>query len=198
MLSGIEINKQRELGNIVIEPYNPTTHLGPNSYDVTLGPWIIRHKYYGDKDAPPIDISDEQSIQKMFLSPEKVADVIILRPFERILCHTYEIIGTIDEFVMELQTRSTTARWSPDVCGSAGFGDVGFVNKWTMELSNDSWNPMYIPVGGRVGQAQFSRVEGNTGLTYDGSYNYRTEIWDKHKWKPEDMLPKTIKREIMV
>ena len=173
-------------GNIVIIPFKDE-QVQPNGYDLTIGPWVIRYKAYGRKRRTTIQL-DNIDMKQVFAEPDRVLSDIIFRPMERILCHTQEIIGTKDKYVMQISTRSTLARLGIDVCGSAGFGDVGFVNKWTLELQNNTDSPIAVPVGARVAQAYFEEVVGDTEIKYTGKYNQE----GYGLWKPEDMLPKNI------
>ena len=176
-------------GNITIIPFKEE-QIQPNGYDLTIGPWIIRYKTYGKQQRKTFSLNNFE-LSDMFAEPEYVSSItgeILFRPFERILCHTQEIIGTINKYVMQVSTRSTLARLGIDVCGSAGFGDVGFVNKWTLELQNNTDGTLAIPVGARVAQAYFEEVTGNINRLYTGKYSQ-----DGYgKWEPKDMLPKEI------
>ena len=189
MLSGKAIEEDLFTdGNIVIVPYKKE-QLQPNGYDLTIGPWVIRYKTYGKQQHKTISLNDVE-LEYVFARPEYYKDTgsILFRPMERILCHTQEIIGTKDKYVTQISTRSTLARWGIDVCGSAGFGDVGFVNKWTLELQNNTSGTIAIPVGARVAQAYFEEVVGGTEMKYTGKYNQT----GYGLWKPKDMLPKNI------
>ncbi len=186
MLSGRSIIKAMEDGDIVIKPFNEE-HLQPNSYDVVLGNWVVRFRLKRHTTR----LGEDYDLQEVFDEPEwiRAGEEFILLPHERILCHTEEVIGTTRKFVAQLATRSTMARLGLDVCGSAGFGDVGFVNRWTLELQNQSPRAVSIPVGIRVAQFFFTRLEttGEADDVYQGSY----QGGDK-EWTPYDMIPKEI------
>jgi deoxycytidine triphosphate deaminase len=83
------------------------------------------------------------------------SDIIILNAGDMILCQTEESIGGILNIFGAMSTRSTAERWRLDACGSAGFGDVGYINKWTMEMSNMSPNPILLVAGNRYAQIEF-------------------------------------------
>jgi hypothetical protein len=59
-----------------------------------------------------------------------------------------------------MKARSTWGRNFITVCKCAGWGDVGYVNRWTMEIANSSRNK-HIPlvVGRRIAQIVFFEVE---------------------------------------
>jgi dCTP deaminase len=181
MLTGEGILCAYEERIIHIDPFY-VKNLGPNSYDVSIGNWIIRYKQH----TGVVDISSSDVFYN-FDEPIYYSSNIIIGPNERILCHTQEYIGSYSKYVPCIATRSTAARWGLDVCGSAGFGDIGYVNRWTLELINLSPNPLSIPVGAKIAQVFFTLAEGNVDQVYEGKYNTKVE-----DWKPEDMLPKFI------
>jgi len=68
----------------------------------------------------------------------------------------------------------------------AGWGDPGYVSRWTMEIKNDLDYPVLVPVGAYVAQIIFERIEGE-GRLYAKHYNAGPDVWT-----PEHMLPKAI------
>lgn len=182
-------------GKIIILPYEEEA-LQVNSYDVRIGNWIARFKALGMQDR---FLEGKNHVSDLY-SLEFCKDEIVIRAGEKILCHTQEFMGTTSGSVMSLATKSTIARKGLDVCGSAGFGDVGYVNRWTMELKNDSPNDIVIPVGQYIGQAFFEAVQPEDELVqYNGKYNNDAPQYSiiqmMKNWKPEDMLPKQKKGE---
>ena len=178
---------------IVIEPFNEK-QLQPNSYDLRLGNWFIRQRYtpidYSNVKTivPQLDLRDEDCMKDVWNRPEHVIDnqIFILKPLEFVLSHTREIVGTIHSYSTLLKARSTLARVGLDVCASAGFGDVGYINHWTLALKNLTAYPLLLCPGMRLCQISFQEVDSEFSEKeeYHGIYNSRDE------WKPEDMLPK--------
>lgn len=193
MLTAAAIQQGIKDGHIIIDPFDPK-HLQPNSYDITIGSWVCRYNTEPQNlserlgDVQLRKLRSENDRDRLFHPPQRYGMSISLAPYERILCHTREVFGTTDKYIAQLATRSTLARWGIDICGSAGFGDVGFVNHWTMELQNNTGFTLAIPVGARVGQVYFTRVEGEVEKKYEGVYM-------RGEWKPEDMLPKVVLAE---
>jgi len=129
------------------------------------------------------------------ISPDE--KLIFLFPGETILGHTNEFIGGRIVDTTMMKARSSFGRNFISICKCAGWGDVGYVNRWTMEVSNASNNHHIIPlvVGRRCSQLVFL----NTGETLMKDYSrgkdtkYQTsedleEI--KANWTPHDMIPK--------
>jgi dCTP deaminase len=176
-------------GKIVVDPFVPK-HLGPNSLDLRLGDWCVRQrsssnlKHYKNKYSllDPIDPS------LIWNEPTEIPDgILMLRPGELVLAHTMERVGTYEDIAGELSSRSSMMRMGIAVCVDAGLGDVGYDSKWTLEIYNHTSLAIGIPVGARVCQMKFHRVE-NSGLTYQekgGTYGSRDD------WKPSDMLPRS-------
>ena len=93
-----------------------------------------------------------------------------------------------------MKARSSMGRSFISVCKCAGWGDVGYVNRWTMEIQNTS-NKYYIPlvVGRRIAQLVFFETGPIEGKDYADGGKYQTgktlaEL--KKNWKPEMMLPR--------
>ena len=70
------------------------------------------------------------------------------------------------------------------MCRCAGVGDVGYISRWTMEISNHTQTTIWVPVGFRICQLTFEYV-GETLKEYHGKYGKANS-----EWTPEDMLPK--------
>ena len=83
--------------------------------------------------------------------------IIIIRPGELILAHTNEIVGTIDNYNAMIQGKSTCARIGISICGDSNFGNIGFVNRWTLEIQNHSEYSVVLIVGQKIGQILFNR-----------------------------------------
>jgi dCTP deaminase len=202
-------------GSIVIDPFERRS-LGTCSYDVTLGEWFWREQHpeggittfnpRSDKDvrrvwgekpliAEPARTWTEKNGPLENIHPDD--KVIWIKPGETILCHTNEFIGgQKDRITTMMKARSTLGRVFIEICKCAGWGDVGYVNRWTMEVTNNSRH-YHIPlvVGTRVAQIAFFEVEpiATRGLDYTVAGKYQTtasldEL--KIKWEPTAMLPK--------
>lgn len=216
--SNKEIRADIESGNIVIDPFNDK-HVNGSSYDVLLGEYFYKSgTEEPDRLYNPYEVSDvadhfgevmqaeplnehTRIMKRLGISAIKNVPsdhpVIILRPHERILAHTHEFIG-IKQGTTSMQARSTTGRNGIVVCMDAGWGDPGYINRWTMEIKNHNEQHVVVPIGIRIAQIVFH----HTGLV-DGEYSqlsgkYQTTKSNdletiKANWKPSDMLPKSYK-----
>src|SRR5690606_23568650 len=98
-----------------------------------------------------------------------------------------------------MQARSTWGRNGVAVCLDAGWGDPGYINRWTMEIYNmNQHESVVLPVGERIAQLVFYET-GPVDQEYkklSGKY----QPGDSHdlksiieNWKPEQMLPRAYK-----
>ena len=79
------------------------------------------------------------------------------------------------------------------VCRDAGRGDIGYVNRWALQVSNQAGVPVVLPVGSRLAQIVFL-YSSEPRESYTGSYQEKPESLDEaamaRNWRPEDLLPK--------
>jgi len=110
--------------------------------------------------------------------------VFVLQPGETVLGHTEEFIGGVDGVTTMIKTRSSLGRNNIGICKCAGWGDTGFTNRWTLEITNFSTHrPVVLVCGRRMGQIVFMST-GEVSAKYSGKYQSGAE------WRPEDMLPR--------
>ena len=81
-----------------------------------------------------------------------------------------------------------------EVCKCAGWGDVGFTNRWTMEITNNSrFYTIPLVVGRRIAQIVFFHVGPvlKNDYTVTGKYQKTADVKKmKKEWNPLSMLPK--------
>ena len=176
MLGYHEIKRERTKGNIFIETYNEN-QVNPNSYDIRLGENFVREHI--SNFVIGLDLSDSQDF--IWSTVQRNSRLFIIEPGENILAHTEEFIGST-KYATLLKARSTLARCNLEICASAGFGDVGYINRWTLEIYNRGKNSIKLMPGMRVAQIAFSEVKRPN--QYEGAYKN-----DIMNWEPEMMLP---------
>lgn len=220
--SNKEIFDAVESGHIVVDPYNPK-HVNGSSYDVLLGEHFYKSgREESDNLYNPYDEAAVAEHFGEFMVAEPLSEhtkimktlgitaiknipsnhpVIVLRPHERILAHTHEFIGIKAPGTTSMQARSTTGRNGVVVCMDAGWGDPGYINRWTMEVKNQNEQYTVLPVGIRIAQIVFQHTGPVIGEYSQLSGKYQTSSSDsldeiKANWKPSDMLPKAYKDQI--
>ncbi|MDO8565321.1 MAG: dCTP deaminase [bacterium] len=211
-LSDKDILKHKELGNIVIEPFN-RINLATSSYDVRLGEWYFREQRQNFDVYNPYN---KNQTDKVWGTKPRQADlakhilkdfdfkgiaptdkVILISPGETILAHTEEFLGGRNEVTTMMKARSSMGRNFIEVCKCAGWGDVGYTNRWTMEITNNSrFYTIPLVVGRRIAQIVFFHVGPvlEKDYTNAGKYQKTTDIKKiKKEWSPLSMLPKLYK-----
>lgn len=164
ILSDKRILEEIDKGTILIEPYRPDC-LGTNSYDVHLGKWLATYK---DR---VLDAKLHNKIEYF----EIPMDGYVLQPNTLYLGVTEEYTET-HAHVPFLEGKSSTGRLGIDIHATAGKGDVGFCNTWTLEISVAQ--PVRIYRGMPIGQLIYFEVEGEIETLYNkkknAKYNKRT------------------------
>lgn len=174
ILSDSRIREEIENGSIVIEPFDPVC-LGTNSYDIHLS------KYLATYDNRELDAKKHNEILH-FEIPE---DGFVLQPGTLYLGSTLEYTET-HTYVPFLEGKSSMGRLGIDIHATAGKGDVGFCNYWTLELS--CIQPVRIYAGMPVGQLIYFVVDGEIKNTYNkkksAKYNQRSpKPMESMMWK---------------
>ena len=214
LLNNDDIKKYRNEGEIVIEPFN-TKQLGNTSYDITLGPnFYIEQKsiknsihnmyskestdnYWGKpQKALPYSYYKKQGI---LLENIKDDDLVIpLEPHECILGHSNEFIGGRTCVTNMLKARSSIGRNNITICSCAGWSDIGFFNRYVLELRNLArFHTTFLVIGRRIGQIIFllcNKVSDETFYSKKGKYQTTDNLEElKKNWNPSMMIPKSYK-----
>ena len=153
ILSDEKILDSISQGHIVIEPFQREC-LGSNSYDVHLGKYLAT---YVDRE---LDARKHNQVQH-FEIPE---DGFVLNPGNLYLGVTQEYTETF-QYVPFLEGKSSVGRLGIDIHATAGKGDVGFCNHWTLEISVSM--PVRVYAGMPVGQLIYFMVDGDVLNPYD-------------------------------
>ena len=157
ILTDNEILQEIEKGTILIEPYD-RKFLGTNSYDVHLGKYLATYK------DEVLDAKKHNEISH-FEIPE---EGFVLQPNTLYLGVTQEYTET-HAHVPFLEGKSSTGRLGIDIHATAGKGDVGFCNTWTLEISCSQ--PVRVYEGMPIGQLIYFVVKGDTDNPYNKKAN---------------------------
>lgn len=213
LLSRNAIVRHLNKGSIVIDPFDDRK-LKTTSYDVSLGEWFWREGNPEGR-ATVHNVYDEESTRRVWRGPFRASPaeyiherlgttlknislsskIILLRPRETILAHTQEFIGGRDCVVTKMYARSSLGRNFVEVCKDAGWGDIGYFNRWTMEVTNNSqYFTIPLVVGRRIGQIVFYEVEpmprSRDYVAEQGKYQKSQDLEEvKRSWRPEMMIP---------
>ncbi|NNE30546.1 MAG: dCTP deaminase [Saprospiraceae bacterium] len=164
ILSDKKILEAIDTGEIIIEPFD-RYHLGTNSYDVHLGRHLATYK------GEILDARKHNEVEH-FEIPE---EGFVIQPGVLYLGVTEEYTETHNS-VPFLEGKSSVGRLGIDIHATAGKGDVGFCNTWTLEIS--CVHPVRVYKGMPIGQLIYFTVEGEIENYYNkkknAKYNDRT------------------------
>jgi dCTP deaminase len=178
ILSDAKILEEMENGNIVIEPFDKEC-LGPNSYDIHLGTTLaqyekrIRHTIRGNFRIPldsarPNPVVEYDIRCKCGKTP-CIGDYdngcgTVLEPGEFYLASTLEYTETRG-YVPYVDGKSSIGRLGIMIHLTAGRGDAGFFNHWTLEVMVAE--PVIVYRGMPFGQITYHSMLGDILETYD-------------------------------
>ncbi len=172
ILSDTAILKAIEAGEILIDPYDQDA-LGSNSYDVHLGPTLA---VYEDS---VLDAKAHNTVRR-FDIPENGH---VLLPQRTYLGVTREYTET-HRHVPFLEGKSSVGRLGIDIHATAGKGDVGFCNHWTLEISVHQ--PVRVYSGMPIAQLIYFKVEGEVANPYSSKKN--AKYTDRTPYPVESMM----------
>ena len=154
ILSDKQILEEIAKGTIVLEPFD-RKKLGTNSYDVHLGNCLATYKNQ------ELDAKKHNEIIKFAIPPE---EGYLLQPGILYLGVTEEYTET-HAHVPFLEGKSSVGRLGIDIHATAGKGDVGFCNYWTLEISVQQ--PVRVYAGMPIGQIIYFQVNGKIENYYN-------------------------------
>jgi dCTP deaminase len=157
ILTDEKILAEIEKGTIKIEPYDIAC-LGTNSYDVHLGKHLAMYT------SSVLDAKAHNQITHFDI------------PEEGFVLHTNQLyLGVTEEYtethahVPFLEGKSSVGRLGIDIHATAGKGDVGFCNYWTLEISVSQ--PVRVYAGMPIGQLIYFAIDGNVINMYNKKQN---------------------------
>lgn len=162
ILSDKRILEEIERGNIIIEPFNREC-LNTSSYDVHLGKHLATYK----------DRMLDAKVHNEVVSFEIPKEGFILQPGTLYLGVTLEYTET-HSHVPFLEGKSSASRLGIRIHATAGKGDAGFCNTWTLEIS--CTQPVRVYPGMPIGQLIYFAVEGEIETFYNARENAKYNI----------------------
>ena len=169
ILTGSEIKRQYEIGNIYISDFKES-NLGPNSYDIKLHNELL---VYTSK---ILDAKEDNPTIKEII-PETG---YLLKPNKLYLGRTVEYTKT-KNYAPMIEGRSSMGRLGIAIHATAGFGDNGFEGYWTLEIFVTQ--PVIIYPNMRIGQLYYHTLEGDQDILYRGKYYKNDGIQGSNSYK---------------
>ena len=179
ILTHAAIKAAIDKGEIVITPFDINC-LGSNSYDVHLS------KYFAEYCVDDICL-DAKKENKIFHYTIK-EEGYLLKPNQLYLATTLEYTET-HAHVPYLEGKSSTGRLGIQIHLTAGKGDIGFCNYWTLEIIVSE--PIKVYPGMPIGQIAYFTIEGENSNPYNKKENAKYNTIDprpqgskmfKNKW----------------
>jgi dCTP deaminase len=162
ILSGLEILKEIDHGNIEIDPFDKK-RVNPNSYNLRLHNELM---IYSDLE---LDMRRCPQTERLAI-PE---GGLMLKPNRLYLGRTVEYTKTRN-YVPMLEGRSSVGRLGLYVHVTAGFGDVGFSGFWTLEIQ--CIQPIRIYPLVEICQIYYHTIQGDYDEYKNGKYQNNTGI----------------------
>ena len=173
ILTGSEIEKEIKEGRIKISPFN-AENLQPNSYDLHLD--CSEYEIFNGFDIEKNKIvfnPKEKSFRPLYSKTKHNINLgFFLHPNRCYLFSTIETTHT-DYYAPMIEGVSTNARVFLTNHQTAGFGDIGFNGKWTLEIKVSEKTPVWH--GMRIAQIYFHKVIGEIEL-YKGRYQNQNKV----------------------
>lgn len=173
ILTGKEIELQIKQERISISPFD-ATNLQPNSYDLHLD--CSEYEIFDGFNIPDLQCwfdPKEETFRPIYIRRTNNIDYgFFLYPN---MCYLFSTIETThtDHYAPMIEGVSTNARVFLTNHQTAGFGDVGFNGKWTLEIKVSEKTPVYH--GMRIAQIYFHELSGEIEL-YKGRYQGQNKV----------------------
>lgn len=185
ILTGSEIQKEVENRNIYIENF-VREKVNPNSYNLTLNEKLLVYtldQYCIDNDQ---EVNNEPIYYLDSAKPNETKELIIpeeglvLMPGVLYLGTTNERTFT-EKYAPMLEGRSSTGRLGMAIHITAGFGDVGFDGRWTLEITVQ--HPLKIYPNMEICQISYLPLQGDNKHKYNGKYQHQTDVKASHMFE---------------
>lgn len=170
MLTGEEIIHRYSSGDIYIDNFDEKK-VNPNSYNLTLANKL---KVYATQTYPyshevvPLDMKADNHTREIIIPEEG----LVLIPGTLYIGSTNEYTMCRD-LIPCIDGRSSIGRLGICIHVTAGFGDVGFEGKWTLEIT--VVHPIRIYPNCEICQIYYEEPVGSTGIKYNGKYQGQRE-----------------------
>jgi dCTP deaminase len=185
MLTANEILKRVENEDIYIEGFTED-RLNPNSYNLTLNEKLLvyddgdnrfyRNPFEPWKPALELDSKKKNPVIELIIPKEGY----VLMPGTLYLGSTNEHTET-DNLVPCISGRSSIARLGLCVHVTAGFGDIGFKGKWTLEMT--VVHPLRIYPNMEICQIYYEEILGDVDRTYKGKYQNQPGVVESRMYQ---------------
>lgn len=162
ILTGDEIKKEVQNGNVVIYPFENKS-IEPNSYGFHLGKEMLVYNYNDY-----LDIKNDLNYERIVIPEEGY----VLEPGKFYLGTTCERMGS-NKYAKTLFANLSTASMGMWIQFSAPLGHVGAIINWTLEITVTQKIRIYPNM--KIGKIAFWKIMGDINL-YNGKYFGSTNV----------------------
>lgn len=182
MLTGKEIIDRVNSGDIYIDGFDKTK-VNPNSYNLTLSDKLKVYtlRKYMDGTIIPLDMAKDNPTEDIYIN----SNGIVLEPGILYLGSTNEYTAC-KNLIPCIDGRSSIARLGICVHVTAGFGDIGFRGKWTLEIT--VVHPVRIYANCEICQIYYEEPTGNTSIQYNGKYQNQKDTMASKMFEDRSLI----------
>jgi len=105
-------------------------------------------------------------LDNIFHQREEHTDHVMVLPDDFILISTYESVNIPNGYAARVEGKSSLGRLGLSIHTTAGFIDPGFYGQITLEVSNNSPNPLIISPNQKIAQLCVFQVSGYSQRPY--------------------------------
>lgn len=176
MLTGKAIKEAVLNKDIIITDYDEK-RVNPNSYNMRLDPKL--KVYRRNIFRPYLDMKERNPYKEIIIPPGG----LLLKPNRLYIGSTIEYNFT-NKFIPMINGRSSAGRLGLSIHITAGFGDIGFGGKWTLEIT--VVEPLIVYPGEEICQVCWFVPHGNTSMQYNGRYDGQMEATTSRFYLPKE------------
>jgi len=183
ILSDRDILEELEKGDIKISPFEKS-NVQPSTIDLTLHSKV---RVFDNYDVELIDVKKPHNVSRLINTNKK--GWFIVHPGEFLLGSTVEKITLSNKLAGKLEGRSSLGRLGLIIHATAGYIDLGFSGKLTLEISNVSRIPIKLYGGMRIAQIAFYQMRSAAKNPYGSlkklgnKYQYQKDATQSRIWK---------------
>lgn len=197
MLTGIEICRRINLGDIVIDPFDESA-VNPNSVNLRLGPKLLVYRaahFEVPRQLSPLapQLQDGTELPCLDMAKDNPTDELVIGPKGLVLIPGVLYLGSTLEWtetrnlIPRLDGRSSIGRLGMTIHITAAYGDIGYCGRWTCEIA--VMHPLRVYAGAQICQISYATVIGEI-REYTGKYQGAKDAMSSRLYMDNQEAPK--------
>lgn len=163
VLADQDIARELAYGDLDVSPVDLDEQLQPNSLDIRLSD---EFGFINREEKECIDVKEEN-----FFVTDYKKEQFIIKPGQFLLADTIEDFKIPDYLYGQVHGRSSIGRLGIEIHSTAGLIDSGYEGSITLEITNNSSNPIKLYEDMRIAQVVFHRLESKCNNPYSSEDN---------------------------